>query len=210
MNEKLSLALEDIGLEKANPLQKAIFGTIKSGADCVVIAPKKSGKTTAIVLSVIQQLGEAFEESPRALIIVQDKVKMLEMKELFDRLGGYTDLRVYGVHDQGNTDYDKNHISVGIDVLIGTPNKLSEMFSTAGYNVNKLKMFILEDVDTLLKSRFETKIARISESMNKTQRLFFGEQTSERVEILADRILIEPNWFEMEIDEEEDDEEQEA
>jgi hypothetical protein len=38
-------------------------------------------------------------------------------------------------------EYDKNYISSGIDVLIGTPNK--EMFTTAGFNVNRLKMFIL-------------------------------------------------------------------
>jgi superfamily II DNA/RNA helicase len=37
----------------------------------------------------------------------------------------------------------------GIDVLIGTPNKLSEMFTTAGFNVNRLKMFILDDADPI-------------------------------------------------------------
>jgi hypothetical protein len=35
-------------------------------------------------------------------------------------------------------EYDKNYISGGIDVL-GTPAKLNDMFSTAGYNVNRLK-----------------------------------------------------------------------
>jgi superfamily II DNA/RNA helicase len=40
-------------------------------------------------------------------------------------------------------EYDKNYISGGVDVLIGTPNKLGEMFTTAGFNVNRLKMFIL-------------------------------------------------------------------
>jgi superfamily II DNA/RNA helicase len=36
-------------------------------------------------------------------------------------------------------------ISGGVDVLIGTPNKLGEMFTTAGFNVNRLKMFIIDD-----------------------------------------------------------------
>jgi superfamily II DNA/RNA helicase len=97
-------------------------------------------------------------------------------------------------------EYDKNYISTGIDVLIGTPNKLSEMFSTAGYNVNCLKMFILDDVNAILKLRHETKIMRISNSINKTQRIIFTDELTERVEILADKILVEPLEFEFEVE----------
>ena len=138
------------------------------------------------------------EESPRALIIVEDKAKVLEMETLFEELGKYTDLRVYGVHDKGDTEYDKNYISTGIDVLIGTPNKLSDMFTTAGYNVNRLKMFILDDTDAILKLRHETKIMRISNSITKTQRIIFSEQLTERIEILAEKMLVEPFLFEIE------------
>jgi hypothetical protein len=42
---------------------------------------KGSGKST-IVLNVIQRLAGATEESPRALIIVEDKAKVLEMESL--------------------------------------------------------------------------------------------------------------------------------
>ncbi len=211
INENLQQALIEFGLTEANELQQETFSTLKSGADCIIIAPKGSGKSTTIVLNVIQQLKEEGEESPRALVIVEDKTKVLEMEDLFEKLGKYTDLRVYGVHDKGDMEYDKNYISSGIDVLIGTPNKLSEMFTTAGYNVNRLKMFILDDADPILKLRHETKIMRISNSINKTQRIIFSEQLSERIEILADKMMLEPFLFEIEQseDEEEDEEEQE-
>ena len=207
INPKLQEALIEIGLVAANPLQEETFSTLKSGADCVVIAPEKSGKSTTIVLNVIQQLVAEGEESPRALIIVEDKAKVLEMETLFDKLGKYTNLRVYGVHDKGDMEYDKNYISTGIDVLIGTPNKLNEMFTTAGYNVNRLKLFILDDAEPILRLRHETKIMRISNSIAKTQRLIFSEQLTERIEILAEKMLLEPFWFEMGDDD--DDEETE-
>ena len=149
-------------------------------------------------MNVIQQLVAEGEESPRALIIVEDKAKVLEMEEVFERLGKNTDLRVYGVHDRGDLEYDKNYISTGIDVLIGTPIRLSEMFTTAGYNVNRLKMFILDDADPILKLRHETKIMRISNSINKTQRLIFSENMTERIEVLAEKMLVEPYLFEIE------------
>ena len=210
INEKLQDGLIENGLTEANILQMETFSTIKSGADCMIISPKGTGKSTTIVLNVIQQLAGQTEESPRALIIVEDKEKVLAMEALFEKYGKYTNLEVYGVHDKGDMDYDKNYISTGIDVLIGTPNKLSDMFTTAGYNVNRLKMFILDDADPILRLRNETKIMRISNSIAKTQRIIFAETLTERIEILADKFLLEPFFFDMdeegeeELDEEED------
>ena len=203
INENLQENLVENGLTEANEIQKETFSTLKSGADCIVIAPKGSGKTTTIVINVIQKLAGTNEESPRALIIVEDKTKVLEMVALFEKYGKNSGLEVYGVHDKGDTDYDKNYISTGIDVLIGTPNKLNDLFSTAGYNVNRLRMLILDDADPILKLRHEIKIMRISGSIAKTQRIIFSEQYTERIEILADKMLTEP--FEFDFDEEEDD-----
>lgn len=211
INEKLQDALIENGLTEANALQQETFSTIKSGSDCIILSPAKSGKSTTIVLNVIQQLAGHIEESPRALIFVEDKAKVLEMVELFAKYGKFSNLEVYGVHDKGDMDYDKNYISTGIDVLIGTPNKLSDMFTTAGYNVNRLKMFIIDDADPMLKLRHETKIMRISNSITKTQRIIFAEQLTERIEILADKMMLEPYLFDMdeegeeELDEEDDD-----
>lgn len=209
INENLQQALIENGLTEANEMQQETFSTIKSGQDCVIIAPAKSGKTTTLVINVIQRLEKEFEESPRALIIVPNKEKLIEMKILFEKFGNYTNLRVYGVHDKGDIDFDKNHISLGIDVLIGTPNRISEMFASAGFDVNRLKMYIIEDADELLRLRFDTKLARMSEAMGKTQRILFSENITERIDSFADRIMIEPVFFEMD-DEDFEDEDEDA
>lgn len=209
INENLQQALVENGLTEANEMQQETFSTLKSGADCIIIAPQGSGKTTTIVINVIQKLAGATEESPRALIIVEDKAKVLEMVALFEKYGKGSCLEVYGVHDKGDTDYDKNYISTGIDVLIGTPNKLNDLFSTAGYNVNRLRMFILDDADVILKLRHEIKIMRISNSIAKTQRIIFSDVFTERIEILADKMLVEPFEFDFEEEDENDLEEAE-
>lgn len=195
INELLKENLVDNGLTEANEVQTETFSTLKSGADCIVIAPKGSGKTTTIVLNVIQKLAGTNEESPRALIYVEDKAKVLEMVSLFEKYGKNTGLEIYGVHEKGDMDYDKNYVSTGIDVLIGTPAKLNDMFSTAGYNVNRLRMLVVDDADAILKQRHETKIMRISDSIAKTQRIIFSEAYTERIEILADKMLVEPFEF---------------
>jgi ATP-dependent RNA helicase RhlE len=200
INETLQENLIDNGLTEANELQKQSFSTLKSGADSLIIAPNGSGKTTTIVMHVIQKLAKNKEESPRALLFVEDKAKVQEMVTLFELYAKNTGLEVYGVHEKGDMDYDKNYISTGIDVLIGTPTKLNEMFSTAGYNVNRLRMLIVDDADTILKLRHETKIMRLSESIAKTQRIICTDSLTERVMILADKMLVEPFEFDFEED----------
>uniref|UniRef100_UPI00404B0D1E DEAD/DEAH box helicase n=1 Tax=Flavobacterium sp. TaxID=239 RepID=UPI00404B0D1E len=196
INPALQQALVDNKLLTANVLQEETFSTIKSGVDVVIQSEAKSGKSTLLALSVIQRLKKPFEESPRALVMVTDKAKTLEMKELFDQLSVYNELRIYAVHEKTDLDNDKNQISMGIDVLIGTPERLNLLFSGAGYNVNKLDMIVFDDMDLLLRNRFEAMILRLSDSILRGQRVAFCSELTEKVEILAPRIMKDPVIFE--------------
>ena len=200
INEGLQQRLIAAGLTEANELQEGSFSTIKSGVDAIIQSGKGSGKTTTIVINVIQRLVKPFEESPRALIMVQDKPQVLEMVDLFNQLGKNNDLRVFGVHDKTDLDDDKNQISLGIDILVGTPNKLNIMFSGAGYNVNRLQMVVVDDADILLRNRMDAKIKRISDSIAKTQRIFFCNEITEKIDFLAEKIMIDPVFLESEED----------
>ncbi len=200
INPNLQKALIENGLTEANEMQLETFSTIKSGADAVIQSAGGTGKTTTIVLNVIQKLEKTLDESTRALILVETKEKVLEMEELFLKYGTYTDLSILGVHDKGDIDYDKNVVSMGLDILIGTPNKINAMFSSAGFNSNTIKLMIVDDADVLFRSRMDAVVLRLSNSIEKTQRLFFCSQITERVESLADKIMIEPLFFEMEVE----------
>ena len=201
INPDLQQALIEFDLIEANEMQQETFSAIKSGADAVIQSPIGTGKTTTIVLNVIQRLQKTMGESTRALIIVENKEKVLEMEELFLKLGTYTDLSILGVHDKGDIDYDKNIISLGLDVLIGTPNRINALFSSAGFNINTIKMFVVDDSEVLFRNRVDAVILRLSASIDKTQRIFFCSEITERVESLANNIMIEPLFFEMEEEE---------
>lgn len=198
INPNLQKALIENGLTEANEMQQETFSTIKSGADAVIQSAEKTGKTTTIVLNVIQRLEKTQGESTRALIMVENKERVLEMETLFLKLGTYTDLSILGVHDKGDIDYDKNVISMGLDVLIGTPTRINTLFSSAGFNINTIKMFVVDDTEILMRLRMDSVIHRLSQSIEKTQRIFFCSTITERVESLANAIMIEPLFFEME------------
>lgn len=197
INSNLNLSLSESSLTKANVLQKETFSLIKSGTDLVISSPDKSGKSTTIVLNVIQRLVEPFEHSPRALIIVENRERVMEMVEIFETLNKHNDLRVSYTYEQTNLDDDKNKISIGIDVLIGTPKRLSEMFSGAGFDINRLKMFVVDDINYIIKSRHEQIITRLSDAIEKTQRIFMTTTITEKIESLADKLMTNPTFIEM-------------
>lgn len=198
INPLLQQALVENGLTEANQIQQETFSTIKSGVDAVIQAPQGTGKSTTIVLNVLQRLEKQMGESTRALVFVQNKEQVLEMVECFKKYGNYQDLRIIGVHDKGDIDYDKNMISLGTDIIVGTTTKINALFGSAGFNINTIKMFVIDDADILFKNRLDAVILRLSASIEKTQRLFFCSDITERVEILADKIMIEPLFFETE------------
>jgi superfamily II DNA/RNA helicase len=121
--------------------------------------------------------------------VVEDKAKVLEMEAIFEKFERHTDLVVYGY--MIGAIWNMIKIFWWVDVLIGTPNKLGEMFTTAGFNVNRLKMFIIDDADSILKLRHETKLMRMSNSINKT--LLSSERLTGRIESLVDKMMVEPS-----------------
>lgn len=195
INPNLQKALLEHGISEANEIQAKCFSTLKSGADAVVIMPKGEGKSTTIAYTVIQKLEKAVGESTRALVLVKDKEAVLQMMDFFKNFGKYTNLRMIGVNDKTDIDEEKNEISAGMDVLIGTPQKITNLFASAGFNMNTIKIFVVDDADEIFKIRQDALVQRLSMSIEKTQRVFFSSELTERVEVLADKIMLDPFLF---------------
>ena len=81
---ELASGIIDAGFD-TNPkkIESDCIPKIKSGADLLVISPEDSGKTSTIVIGIIQQLKKAVEEVPRAIVVTSSKEKAFEMEEQF-------------------------------------------------------------------------------------------------------------------------------
>jgi|SRR5690606_1139356 len=195
INEHLAHRLTELHITEPSEILKDCFGTIKSGNDLVIIHEDDEIREDAIVIGVIQRLEKPHMLSPRALIVVKDKEAVLRLHEKFENYGKYTELRIFSTHEKTDLDEDKNLISIGIDVLIGTPDRLSEMFTVAGYDVNQLLMYVIDETDHLLRKRFETKLARLSEAIGKVQRFYLATAEYEKMDAFVDKTMLDSYWF---------------
>jgi len=190
LNPALKEAMERLGYETANAFQKKALPKIKSGADLYLLAPENSGKTTTMIISVIQKLNaEAFEDSPRALIYVKSKEDALELEQKFKEFTREMDLRIYCAYDEQNIEDQKDAIYYGVDIVIATPKRLSKLFSMTGIHLGQLQLFILEDAEFLSKPGLFDDVVRIPLSINKCQYLVFGEKMEPKMERLSDLFM---------------------
>lgn len=180
--EPLKDALKTQGIEEPNALQIKVLPKIRSGTSMFIIAPKNTGKTTSLVISVINKLKEAFEDAPRALIFVKDKQAALELADLFNLYKRGTDLRVYCAYEEHNIELQREELYLGTDIVIASPKRLNRIFYLNGINLNKLQMCIVEDAEFLFRNNNFAEVTRTPESIGKCQYLIFSDRFDNRFE----------------------------
>ncbi len=200
---QLVSAIIDAGYDtNPKPIQSLCIPKIKAGADSFCLAPEKEGKSTAIVIGVIQQLKEAFEEAPRAIIITSDKEKAFELEEQFKELGKNTNLRTFVAFDQGILQYQKDEIYDGLDVLICTPKRLMELVNINGVPMTKVKMLVVDNAEKVITNTNHAIIYRIADGLKNPQILFFASKWHQSFDTVEERIMKNPYIFETESDNE--------
>ena len=190
LHHLLKDTLEYLEMESPTTFQKLVLPRIKSGANIYGIAPEGAGKTTALIISTIHILkAEAFEDAPRALIIVKDKEAALELEEEFRRYLKNTDLRIFSAYDQPDLDTQKGEIYEGVDIVISTPNKIFRLFKATGINVTQLKLFAVDDAEFLSGNKYYNDLVRIPEHISKCQYLIFSSAMNAKIERFQDSFM---------------------
>jgi superfamily II DNA/RNA helicase len=178
----LKESLENAGYETSNPFQKKVLPILKGGSDAYIIAPKDSGKTTALIIATIHKLkAEAFEDSPRAVIIVKDKADALALKDEFERFTKNTDLRVYALYDEYDIEKQKTEVYYGQDIVIATPARLSKLYFLNGIHLGEIQLFVIEDADYVGRNNTYNLLLRLSESVGKSQFVIIADAMSSKI-----------------------------
>jgi len=198
LNIPIKESLERLGFTTPTPFQASILPKVKGGADVFGIAPKGSGKTTAMIINTMQKLkSEAFDDSPRALIFVKDKKAALNLEAEFKTFTRYTDLRVYTVYDEQGIDHQKDDLYYGVDIVIATTKRLSKLYHINGIHLGELKLLIIDDAEFLAKNNLHADIVRLSESITKCQYLIFADKYHPRFDRFKDSYMSNSQLIEL-------------
>lgn len=177
LHTDLQETLEHLEITTPTPFQSKSIPVIKGGSNVFCTAPKDSGKTTTLILTTLQKLKcEAVGNSPRAIVLVENKEKVLELYDAFLTFTRYKSLRVYAGYEQLHIDVQKSEIFEGIDILISTPKSLKKLFLVNGINITQLKLFSVDDAEFLVQKSSYADVISITQGIRKCQYVLYSEK----------------------------------
>ncbi|MCK5815040.1 MAG: DEAD/DEAH box helicase [Flavobacteriaceae bacterium] len=169
--------LADLKIITPTAFQSLSIPVIKSGANVFCTAKEDSGKTTTLLLTTLQKLKfEAVGSAPRALVLVENKEKAMELYDGFSAYTRYNSLRVYFAEEKVHIDLHKSEIFEGVDILISTPKGMSILFLNNAVNTSQVKIFSIDDAEFLTLKSAYTALMSITQSLNKCQFVLYSEK----------------------------------
>lgn len=177
LHSNIRESLERLEIITPTPFQTSSIPVIKSGANVFCTAPKGGGKTTTLILTTLHKLKcEAVGNAPRAVVLVENKERALELYNSFLTYTKYNSLRVYVGYEELHIDIQKSEIFEGIDILISTPKTINKLFLLNGVSTSQLKIFSIDDADFLLQKSEYSAIISITQSIQKCQYVLYSEK----------------------------------
>ena len=192
LNEHFEGTFAAAGITKPNELQEKVMQRVKQGGDLLLISTRESGKSMAAALSALQKVPESCEGSPRVVIVCPDSEKAKILAGFLATVSRRHDLMIELAHDKGPMIEQRNHIFEGADIVVGTPKRIYDLYIQNGINLGMLKLFILDDAETMLKESTIGQLRRIADSLPRCQRMIFANAITEKLEKVMDDVLINP------------------
>ena len=189
--------MTDAGFLGPKEIQLKTMSRILGGQDIIGVGPEGSGKTTTYVLGVLMRLKYGFEEAPRALILVPDKERIIELVERFELLNRNKTIRIVPLHPDGNMEAQINAVTDGADIVIATPDRARAVYLKLGLNLNKIIMFIVDDAAEIIKRGMQLPVAELARSIVKCQHLVFTEVVHDKLHLLIDQFMNQPALIEV-------------
>jgi ATP-dependent RNA helicase RhlE len=175
LNKQLVRSVTEAGYFIPKEIQIKTLTRIIGGQDIIAVAPQGSGKTTAYILGVLMRLKYGFEEAPRALILVPNKDKVLEVIAQFDLLNKNASIRVVGLFTEPSMQAQMDALADGADIVVATPDRARAIYLKLGLNLNKIIMLVVDDAAEIVRLGAQLPVAELANSIIKCQHLVFTE-----------------------------------
>lgn len=191
-------AIHEMGYSEPTEIQVKAIPQILAGQDLIGIAQTGTGKTAAYVLPLLQLLKYAQGKEARCLILVPTKELVLQVEKTVSDLARNTDLRWVALYGGIGPKAQVEKIQSGIDLIIATPGRFSEIYSKGQLFTRKIKHIVLDECDRMMDMGFWPQLRVIQETMpQKKQQLLFSATFPEKVQRIADNFMLFPNRIEV-------------
>ncbi|MCH2481883.1 MAG: DEAD/DEAH box helicase [Gammaproteobacteria bacterium] len=151
----LAQGLKDAGFSYCSRIQAQALPLLLEGHDVAGQAQTGTGKTAAFLLATYNRLltippsTDQRPTSVRAVILAPTRELAIQIYRDAETLGKHTDLRLGLVY--GGTGYHKQRedLSEGVDILVGTPGRLIDYFKQGIFDLKGVQAVVLDEADRM-------------------------------------------------------------
>jgi len=198
LSKQLVRSVTEAGYFTPKEIQSKTLSRIIGGQDIIAVSPEGSGKTTAYILGVLMRLKYGFEEAPRALILVPNKDKVLEVIAQFELLNKNASIRVVGLYTEPSIQPQMDALADGADIVVATPDRARAIYLKLGLNLNKIIMLVIDDAAEIVKQGAQLPVAELANSIIKCQHLVFSEVMHSKLQQMIEPFMNMPALIEIE------------
>ncbi|MBI4843940.1 MAG: DEAD/DEAH box helicase [Nitrospirae bacterium] len=200
--QKVLEGINAAGFTDCTPVQEITLPEALTGIDIAVQAQTGTGKTAAFLITVFSRMlrmqAPGRGPSPRALIIAPTRELVLQIDAEARLIGGPSGFRILPVF--GGIDYlkQREQISDGVDVLIGTPGRLIDYLKQKVYSLRKTQFLVIDEADRLFNMGFIADVRFLLKRMSpydKRQSMLYSATLSSRVLELCYEYMNMPKKF---------------
>ena len=179
---------------------KAIPAALK-GADILGAAKTGSGKTLAFLVPVLENLYRAqcvgADAGLGAMIISPTRELAIQIFEVLRQIGCKGHLFAAGLIIGGKSLREEQDALVRMNIVVCTPGRILQHLSqTAAFNVDGLRMLVLDEADRILDMGFQRDVDAIVDYLpRERQTMLFSATQTKRVSDLARLSLKEPEYI---------------
>ncbi|XP_029939948.1 probable ATP-dependent RNA helicase DDX59 [Salarias fasciatus] len=193
----LSGNLKKAGYQAPTPVQMQMVPVGLTGRDVIASADTGSGKTIAFLLPVVVRALEKSAQTvgcPVALILTPTRELAIQIeRQVKELVIGIPNMRTALLVGGMPLPPQLHRLKISIKIVIATPGRLIEILKQNAVQMDKVKIVVVDEVDTMLKMGFQQQVLEILEKVpEEHQTLLTSATIPTGTEELAARLVHDP------------------
>lgn len=189
--------LKKAGYEAPTPVQMQMVPVGLTGRDVITSADTGSGKTVAFLLPVVVRALEKPAHgvrSPVALILTPTRELAIQIeRQAKELVMGLPNMRTALLVGGMPLPPQLHRLKSSIKIVIATPGRLIEILKQKAVQLDKVKVVVVDEVDTMLKMGFQQQVLEVLEQVPKEHQTLLASATIPAgTEELAARLVHQP------------------
>ena len=196
LNFDLLKGIFDYGFKSPSRIQNIAMKEIFDGFDISAQSQSGTGKTGAFTIGSLSILNPE-EKNPQIIVLATTRDLATQIFTVYTNISKYMNISVQlcigGTRVKTNYNKDPYRNIRTAQVLVGTPGRIHEYIKLKAFDPQKLKLFVLDEADALLKEDFIEQIKNIIVELDaNTQIAIFSATYPRAVLEIANSFMSEP------------------